>query len=216
MTAGIRSLPAKLALALMAIGLALSLGPLNAQAADSPLKITAHVGYSDTVKTQEWMPISIVVTNNGPEVDGNLEITNSYGGRPGFAWPAVYERPVVLATGATKYFRTYLAADPSMTVTVRIVKNGRILASQDAPGTRSASTLIGVLSDDSTALDNFAVVHPGGLTASIVHLGLTDLVDSALALRSFDLLVVDDFATDSLSPIQRSAIADFVQCLERV
>jgi hypothetical protein len=211
MTAGIRSLPAKLALALMAIGLALSLGALNAKAADSPLTITAHIGYSDTVKTQQWMPITIVVTNSGPEVDGNLEITNSYGGRSGLAWPAIYERPVVLATGSTKYFRTYLSADPSLTVTVRIVKNGQILASQVAAGTRSASTLIGVLSDDSTALDNLAAVNPGGLRPSVVHLGLSDLVDSAPALRSFDLLVVDDFATDGLSAIQRSAIADYVQ-----
>lgn len=211
MTAGIRSLPVKATLALLSVGLAISLGALNARATASPLTITARVGYSDTVKAQQWMPISIVVTNTGPEVDATLEITNRYGGRAGFAWPAVYERPVVLATGATKYFRTYLAADPSMTVTVRIVKNGRILASQDAAGTRSASTLIGVLSDDSTALDDFAVVHPGGLSASIVHLGLADLVDSSLALRSFDLLVVDDFATDGLSATQRSAIADFVQ-----
>jgi hypothetical protein len=210
MTAGIRSL-AKLALALMAIGLALSLGALNVNAADNPLTITAHIGYSDTVKTQQWMPITIVVTNSGPEIDGNLEITNSYGGGSGFAWPAIYERPVVLATGSTKYFRTYLAADPSLTVTVRIVKNGRILAGQVAAGTRGASTLIGVLSDDSTALDSFAAINPAGLRPSVVHLGLVDLVDSSLALRSFDLLVVDDIATDGLSATQRSAIADYVQ-----
>jgi hypothetical protein len=211
MTAAIRSLPAKVALALLGLGLALAAGALNVRAADNPLTITAHVGYSDTIKAQQWMPVSIAVTNAGPEVDGNLEITSSYGGRTGFAWPAVYERPVVLATGSTKYFRTYLSTDPSMTVTVRIVKSGRILARQDAAGTRSASTLIGVLSDDSTALDDFAVIHPGGVSASVVHLGLADLVDSSLALRSFDLLVVDDFATDGLSATQRSAIADFVQ-----
>src|ERR1700730_13939371 len=116
MTARSRRSAAKLAVALMAIGLALSLGALSVEAAASPLTITAHVGYSDVVKTQQWMPIAIAITNNGPEVDGNLEILASCGGRPGFAWPAVYERPVVLATGSTKYFRTYLAADPSMTV----------------------------------------------------------------------------------------------------
>ena len=101
-----RSLAPKLALALLAIGLALSVGALTAKAADNPLTITAHVGYSDTVKTQQWMPISIVVSNKGPEVDGTLEISNSYSGINGFAWPAVYERPVVLASGSTQYFRT--------------------------------------------------------------------------------------------------------------
>jgi hypothetical protein len=211
MTARSRRRATKVAVALMAIGLALSLGALDVEAAESPLTITAHIGYSDVVKTQQWMPIAISVTNNGPEVDGNLEILASFGGRPGFAWPAVYERPVVLATGSTKYFRTYLATDPSMTVTIRVVKNGRVVGSQDAAGVRNASTLIGVLSDDSAALDNLAVVHPGGVSPSVVHLGLADIVDSAIALRGFDLLVVDDFATDGLSASQRAAIADYVR-----
>ena len=40
---------------------------------------------------------------------------------------------------------------------------------------------------------------------------LADLVDSPIALRSFDLLAIDDFATDALSAGQRSAIADYVR-----
>jgi hypothetical protein len=209
MTARSRRSAAKLAVALMAIGLALSLGALDVRAADGPLTITAHIGYSDVVKAQQWMPLSIAVTNNGPEVDGTLEVRSTYAGK--LVWPASYERPVIIATGATKYFRIYLALDAGMTVTVQIVKTGRIIASQDAARMRSASTLIGVLSDDSTALDNFAVVHPGGVSASVVHLGLPDLADSAIALRGFDLLVIDDFATDALSASQRVALTDFVQ-----
>ena len=45
-----RSLPAKVALALLGLGLALAAGALNVRAADNPLTITAHVGYSDTIK----------------------------------------------------------------------------------------------------------------------------------------------------------------------
>jgi hypothetical protein len=194
------------------MGLALSLGALNVQAAANPLTITAHLGYSDVIKAQQWMPISIVVTNAGPDVDGTLQIESNYGGgKQGAAWPASYERPLVIASGATKYFRTYLVQDPGIVVTVRIVKNGRILASQGAASANSASALIGVLSDDSAALDDFAVVSPGGVKATVVHLGVADLVDSPVALHSFDLLVVDDFATDGLSAGQRTAIADFVR-----
>ena len=210
MTAG-RRLPAKFALALLAIGLALSLGALDVQAAANPLTITAHLGYGDVIKAQQWMPISIAVTNTGPDIDGTLQIQSSYGGKQGAAWPASYERPLVIANGATKYFRTYLVQDPGITVTVRIVKNGRILVSQGTAGTSSASALIGVLSDDSTALDDFAAVRPGGVSATVVHLGLADLVDSPIALHSFDLLVVDDFATEGLTAGQRAAITDFVQ-----
>lgn len=206
-----RHLPAKLILGLLLIGLALSIRAVDAQAAANPLSITAHVGYADVVKTQEWMPVSIAVTNNGPEVDGTLEVQSVFGGKAGVPWPVSYERPLLLAAGATKYFRTYLVDDAGLSVSVRVVKNGRVLAQQNAASTGSAATLIGVLSDDSTALDDFAVVHAGGVAATVVHLGLADVVDSAVALRAFDLLAVDDIATDGLTASQQTAIADFVK-----
>jgi hypothetical protein len=206
-----RRLPARFILALLLIGLALMVRPMDVQAAASPLTITAHLGYTDVIKTQQWMPLSIAITNNGPEVDGTLVVQSILGGKPGVAWPASYERPLVLAAGATKYFRFYVVDDSGMTVGVSVVRNGRILAQQNAAANRTASTLIGVLSDDSAALDDFAVVHPGSVSATVVHLGLADVGDSALALRAFDLLAIDDFATDSLTASQKSAIADFVQ-----
>jgi hypothetical protein len=212
MTAGRGRLSASVLLALVFAGVGLMLGPRDARAAASPLGITAHVGYANVIKVGEWMPVSIAVTNSGPEVDGSLEVQAVFGAKPGTPWPASYGRPLVIGTGATKYFRTYLVEEiAGQTVTVRIVRNGRILASQDASGTQSANTLIGVLSDDSAALDGFAAIHPGGLAATVVHLGLADLADSPIALRAFDLLAVDDIATDGLTASQRTAIADFVQ-----
>ena len=212
MAAGRHRLPARLVLALVVAGLAVTFGALDVQAAAPAITITAHVGYSDTIRTGQWMPISIVVTNNGPQVDGTLAVQSTFGSKPGAAWPATYERPVVIAAGTTKSFRTYLDEESAgLTVTVRVIRNGQIIASQDAAGTRAASTLIGVLSDDSTALDDFAVVHPGSLTPSVVHLALADIADSGIALRAFDLLAVDDYATDGLSASQRTAIADYVE-----
>lgn len=209
--AGSRRLPARVLLALLVLVLAISLRAGDVRAAGNPLTITAHLGYSDVIKAQQWMPISIAITNSGPGIEGTLEIQSVFGVRPGVPWPASYVRPVSIATGATKYFHTYLVEDSGMTVVVQVVRNARILASQNAAPTRSATTLIGVLSDDKTALDDLAVVHPGGIAASVVHLGLADVVDSPIALRAFDLLAVDDFATDGLTASQRTAIADFVE-----
>jgi len=206
-----RHLPARLVLGLLLTGLALSVWAVDAQAAANPVSITAHVGYSDVVKAQAWMPVSIAVTNTGPEIDATLEVQSVLGGRAGVPWPASYERSLLLAAGATKYFRTYVVDDTGLSISVRVVKDGRILAQQSAVSTRSAATLVGVLSDDSTAFDDFAVVHAGGVAATVVHLGLADIVDSAVALRAFDLLAVDDIATDGLTASQQTAIADFVK-----
>jgi hypothetical protein len=35
----------------------------DVQASDNPISITAHVGYSDIIKAQRWMPVSIAITN---------------------------------------------------------------------------------------------------------------------------------------------------------
>jgi hypothetical protein len=101
MAAGSR-LSARLLLAVVMTGLAMSLGTLNVQAAASPLAITAHVGYADTIKVGQWVPISIAITNNGPQVDGTLGVQSSFAGKPPVAWPATYERPMVVAAGEEK------------------------------------------------------------------------------------------------------------------
>ena len=206
-----RRLGARLAIALFSTGWITALAGVPAQAADNPILISARVGYSDVIKSQQWMPVSIAITNNGADVIGTLEIqgTSSFGkGAP--AAPAIYSVPVAIAGGTSKRVRTYLMGDAS-TATVRIVKDGRILATANAASSRTTNTLVGVLSDNGTALDDAAAVRPGRPSVDVVHLHLEDIPDSALALRAFDLLVIDGFATDSLSQTQQTAISDYVR-----
>ena len=201
-----------MAIAFLLATLALPATAVGSQAAGNSLAITVHVGYQDTVKPQQWMPVSIDVKNSGPDIDGTLEV-QATANQPGAPAGAVYQVPLSLASGATKHLRTYVVEEiqGSLSVTVRIVQNGRVMASQDAPSPSSVNTLIGVLSDQSTALDEFAAVHPAGIVAQVVHLHPQDLADLPVVLRGFDLLAIDDFATDSLTAGQRTAIADFVQ-----
>ncbi len=198
-------------LALAAAALA-SLGASTAEAATNPISVAVKVGYSGFVKAGQWMPVTIDVTNAGQDFDGTLEVsaTASANGQP--IGPAIYTTHVSLASGATKRLKTFVVEDQGPTpVSVHLVENERVVASADSVAGAAATTLIGVLSDQLTALDSFAAVHPGSISASVVHLSLEDLGDSALLLRAFDLLAIDDFATDTLTASQRSAISDYVQ-----
>jgi hypothetical protein len=209
-----RRASARAALALVAAALTLLAASTATQAATNPISIAVKVGYSGFLKAQQWMPVTIDLINKGQDVDGTLEITagggNGQGGQP--LESVIYQAHVSLPAGATKHLRTYLVEDqvPS-TVSVRLVANGRELVSADTQTGTAASVLIGVLSDHGTALDSFAAVHPGGISANVVHLALEDVGDSAILLRAFDLIVIDDFATDTLTAAQRGAIADYVQ-----
>jgi hypothetical protein len=189
-----------------------SLAASTAQAAANPVSIAVKVGYSGFVKAGQWMPVAIDVTNKGQDVDGTLEVSTTALANGPPIGPAIYMTHVSLASGATKHLKTYVIEDQAPSpVSVRLVQNGQVVATGGSVGGSATTTLIGVLSDQPTALDTFAAVHPASISASVVHLSLEDLGDSALLLRAFDLLAIDDFATDSLTAAQRGAITDYVQ-----
>ena len=205
-------LPVRIALASMLVLPALAGMTVGAEAATSPVTLTVHLGYQDVVKPGEWMPVTVDAKNTGAEIDGTLEIQEGLNAQPGVGGFATYRQPISLAGGASKRIRAYILVDASgATITTRVVRNGRVVASKDAGAGSTTSTLIGVLSDQATALDGFAAVHPGSIAARVVHLRADEIAESAIPLRAFDILAIDDFATDSLTAGQRSAIADFVR-----
>jgi hypothetical protein len=184
----------------------------GALAATDPVTIVAKAGYSGFVKAQQWMPVTVDVTNTGPDLDGTLEVSAAVTSNGPPIGAAHYQTHLSLVSGATKHLKAWVIEDQAPSpVSVRILQNGRVVASADAASGSAATALVGVLSDQPTALDGLAAVHPGGASATVVHLSLENLSDSAIQLRAFDLLVIDDFATDTLTTAQRGAITDFVQ-----
>src|SRR6202011_319869 len=204
-------LPARLALASLLAGTALAGGSIGAAAANE-VTLSVLVGYQGVVKPGEWMPVTVVAKNSGAGIDGTLELQETLNGKPDVSGFPVYQAPISLASGASKRIRAYAIIDTTgATITARIVQNGRVIVSQDSTSPSTTSTLIGVLSDQGTSLDTFAAVHPASVAARVVHLAAGDLAESAIPLRAFDILAIDDFATDGLTTGQRTAIGDFVR-----
>src|SRR5438874_4004632 len=204
-------LPARIALAALLTVTGLAGASVGAVAADG-VTLTVHVGYQDVVKAGEWMPVTIDAKNTGAGVDGTLEVKEALNGQPGVTGLPLYHESISLATGSSKRIRAYVTVDATgATITARIVQNGRVTVSKDAASASTTSTLIGVLSDQPTSLDGFAAVHPASVAARVVHLRADDIAESAIPLRAFDILAIDDFATDSLTSGQKTAISDFVR-----
>src|SRR3989454_1867983 len=204
--------PARFAVSTLLAAVGLTMAAVGAEAASNGLTLAVQIGYQDVVKPGEWTPVTIALRNTGADVDGRLEIQQSLNAQPGVTGFTIYQQPISLASGASKRVRIFLVEDTTgATVTARVIQNGRITASQNSVTSSTTATLIGVLSDQSSAFDDFAAVHPGGSAARVVHLHVDDVADSAIALRAFDILAIDDFATDGLTARQRAAIADFVE-----
>lgn len=213
MTACGRHLAIRVNLALLVAAIALTAASIGAHAAVSRLTISAHLGFHDTIKSGDWMPLAIDVTNNGSDLEGTVEVETSSslggkGGPPGGT--AIYQTPISLASGATKHLRTEVTEDQQGSITIRVIERGRMVGSQTVLPLNSTSVLIGVLSDQPSSLGGLASINPGGLSTGVVHLTAADIPDSGILLRPFDLLAIDDFATDTLTAGQRAAIGDYV------
>jgi hypothetical protein len=205
-------LPLRIALAAALASTALAEASVGALAANTGLTLSVHVGYQDVVKPGEWMPATIDIKSTGAGVDGTLEVQEALNGQPYVSGLPIYQEPISLASGASKRIRTYVTVDAAgAAVTARIVQNGRVIIAQDSASVSTTSMMIGVLSDQGTSLDSFAAVHPASVAARVVHLTAGDIAESAIPLRAFDILAIDDFATDSLTAAQRTAISDFVR-----
>lgn len=214
MAGGGRRLAVRATLAVLAVAASLISAVGSVQAAGSQLTMTVKVGYHNTVKQGQWMPVVVDVTNNGLALDATLEIQT--GGAPGGPGGpptglAVYHWPLSLGAGATKHVRTYVLMDQfSGAMAMRVVDRGRVIESQNASGGNTSGMLLGVLSDRPGTLDGLSSVHLGTFTPTVTHISADELPDTALMLRAFDLLAIDDFATDTLTASQRAALADYV------
>ena len=130
---------------------------LATEAATKQVQITVQVGYHNTVKLGQWVPVVVDLTNSGPAIDGTLEVqaSNSTGNGGPPIGAATYQTPISLAIGATKHVRTYVTLDNPGTVAARVVQNGRVVANQEASVPNTSSGLMaGVISDQPSALDS--------------------------------------------------------------
>src|SRR5258708_29062584 len=100
--------------------------------------MTVKVGYHNTVKQGQWMPVVVDVTNNGLALDATLEIqTGGAPGGPGGPPPglALYHLPLSLRARATKHVPAYVLMDQfSGAVAMRGGDRGRGIESQNPSG----------------------------------------------------------------------------------
>ena len=214
MTGGGRRFAVRTGVAFTAAALAILGTAAGSEAAAKRFDIAVQYGYHNSIKLGQWMPVVVDITNNGPGMDGILEV-EATSPLPGNGGPplgtATYQTQISLATGATKHIRTYVIQDSQGSVQVRVRQGNHVLASVLAatPSTWTGM-MAGVISDQPGALDSLGIVLRSGVSPLIAHLAPADVSDSAPVLRAFDLIAIDDFATDSLTQGQKAALTDYV------
>lgn len=191
-------------LALICIGLMVS--PALAQA-PPPLTLEVQAGYDDNgrYRVGYWFPVTVVVANDGPDVQGTVE----------WRFPGTDEAPfryeLDLPRGARKSISLpVVATETQHSASVTLLVAGTKLASVQTrldPIDEQAVT-VGVVSADPALLNSLAAATlADSLTTRVVHLAPKRLPSDAALLAGLNVLFIHDLVTADLTEAQRVALA---------
>src|SRR5215217_6716925 len=185
----------------------------------SAAQMTVRAGFDGLGKVGGWLPIEIDVRNDGPDIDGEIQIvvTDTSVSRGTYTRaPAVYTAPAVLPRRAHK--RIMLEAElrtSGQKMQARLVDAaGTVVSEQDVQLTRVAAgdLLCGVLSRSGPSFDFLPTLElpPPLRRARISHIEVEDLPTRPQILASLDCIILDNIATSTMLDSQRDALTSWV------
>jgi hypothetical protein len=193
----------------------------------APPTLQMVVGFSDNTRLDFWVPVSITISNSGPDFTGVLSVTTFTSPRPSSAFvtamlPWSFRQSVALARGAQKQITINVPFYESPTIprgilaTLNNDRGKAVATAKDEPSVVDpGSVLIGILSDQSSQNGGFAPLNAATLpdpirSLTILPLDASSLPDIAETLANFDVIILDKFTTRSLSAAQIVALQTWV------
>lgn len=187
----------------------LGLVPAVSAQADQP-QMTVTPAYSGYFKYGEWLPVWIELENQGRDLDGEVRVQVS-----GSQGTLVFAAEVSLPSGSRKQFPIYVLPNNfSRELEVRLVSGGKTVVTQKVTvrPQPNITFIAGILAPERGAISLLNGIHiPGQERPKVlVDLALAELPDRAEALRSLDLLIINDVDTSNLSSEQARALESWV------
>ncbi|NJN68564.1 MAG: hypothetical protein HC884_18570 [Chloroflexaceae bacterium] len=174
-----------------------------------PVRLEVEAGYDGHYVTGHWFPVTITVSNDGPDVQGILEWDFLDGNDHN-----TFQREIDLPRGSQK--RVMLSAFSGnfrRTGEVRL-RDGNTLISRQVVQIEPIDwgyLVIGVLSSDATLLNSLSSIDMNNASTSVLHLNVETLPEHPRDLAGIDVLFVHDIPTDQLSTEQVAALKMWVR-----
>ncbi|GAC1350326.1 MAG: hypothetical protein NVSMB27_31760 [Ktedonobacteraceae bacterium] len=181
-------------------------------------------GFNARYRDGNWVPFQISLSNGGADFAGSISINapSPYAGQgnPNLLPSPAYKAAITLANSAQKQITMYIPINlnaPGFTQQINI----DLLDSNGSRVSRQSSTIsalgqndifVGTLSDQNTgfnALYSVPLPNQGG-TMIVETLNASTLPPSAAVLKNFDLIVLDNFTSSTLSNDQLTALQTWV------
>ncbi|MDQ0087284.1 hypothetical protein J2T12_000678 [Paenibacillus anaericanus] len=192
--------------------------PQSAYAAQPAISIQSEMGYNGYIKDGEWNPLTITLKSD-VDVSGEIVVQTEYSYING---SGSYVKKVDLPAGTSKKVILGIpgASFNKGNNTIRFYK-GTAQSGEYIPFTvgqsylassATASTLIGVLAQDPDSLNFLKTLNQQsqGRDLTVIPLNGEQIPDDSTLLDPLDIIVVNNFSTDSLSSKQITAIRSWV------
>jgi hypothetical protein len=188
---------------------------LHAQATVQGITLSATPAFDGHFKYGEWLPIWVQVENTGSDLEAQVQVRVT--SRNGVI---TYAAPASLPGGARKRIPLYVPPNSFSheldvqlaEVAARSQRNVLLAQTVEIEPLPNITYLIGIVAPQRGALSLLnGVTLPGQRRpVALVDLPLADLPERVEGLRSFDLLILNDVDTSSLSPAQIRVLENWV------
>lgn len=175
------------------------------------------IGYGGNYRPDAWVPVHVRLTNAGPSVTGDVTVVNSEQSSPALAYnKTLYSHGLVLPAGTTKELTIYVpGADLGQSVAVSFSSSSRSpaalrIAANQVP---SATLFVGILSQGPAAIVQLKSLGGSFADSQVLAtpLDARSMDPQPLALASLDAIVIENFATASLSSDQVGSLEAWVR-----
>jgi hypothetical protein len=186
--------------------------------------MSVTLGFGSTYKEGYWTPAYVTLDNNGPEFWGTLSVSTYMGSMRSsilnYASPWHFETPVHAKKNTqqtiTVYIPFYLSnLPPRGVIAVLHDSHGQTITTQTTfggYGVQQGNLFVGVLTDSGSQfgpLDNVTLPNQTNEPTRAM-LSASTMPTTAAALANFDLIIISDFSTASLSTVQINALRTWV------
>lgn len=176
---------------------------------NSPIQLDVEVGFDNAYRQNQWLPITVTITNHGPDVEGVVEWSFAgFGGYP-------VQREIELPRGAHKQLKLAAFAQRFLHAgQVRLLTDDHELARKEVrfDPIEANRFVVGVVSSDETLLNSLAAMQIAGTSGTtVLHVDLDDLPENTRLLDIFDAIFLHDKPTSTLNTSQLEALDMWVR-----
>lgn len=193
------------------------MAPRVASAADPALHIESDFGYGGYIKHGEWNPLTITLTSN-VDLSGEIVVQTEV---PGSNTRVSYVERVDLPAGTPKEVsfgilgNSFDKDNSTIQFFKGSVESGKSVKFTSGKGYLQTGTLedtlIGVLAPDPDSMNFLRTLSTRGQGITVVPLDQKQLPSSETLLSPLDVVVMNNYSTDTLSKEQIAAIRGWVK-----